>query len=113
MNAACPVRTSPEDWLFDLDCEPLVWAECLAAEATAQTRQKIVQIRICVLRNLYMAPLGIVLSTNKLALSVKDAEREGGESSKMRANGERPPMNFVPQPRKKKTRTGDPFWQLS
>ena len=55
MQAFCPVSTLVVDSV-DLDCAVLDWEECLAADAPAETRQKIVQIRIWLLRKRIMTP---------------------------------------------------------
>src|SRR3569833_3024882 len=84
VKASCPVRTLVVDWVpdfwLDLDCE-----ECLAAEAPIETRQKIVQIRIWLLRKRYMTPLGEFVWQGRRpdASPGKDARRRAGEAREM------------------------------
>ena len=52
---------------FDCDCAVLRSAECLAAEAPMETRQKIVQIRIWLLRKRYMTPRGDLFRKGEIA----------------------------------------------
>ena len=87
VNASCPVRTFVV-WALDLDCTDLSAAECLAADAPTDTRQKIVQIRIWLLRKRYMEPLGDFDWKSGLPdISIgKDAECGAGEAREMLQN---------------------------